>query len=63
MELLEKLDILSGKVDELLLRLNKEQEENLRLNKENAELRRENRSINEQKDAVKAKVEHLLERL
>lgn len=63
MELLEKLDILSGKLDDLLLRLKKEQDKNAALEGENASLREENRRINEQKEAVRQKVENLLGKL
>lgn len=63
MELLEKLDILSSKLEELLVRLNKEQDKNLNLSHENETLKEENRRLKEQKEAVREKVENLLGRL
>ncbi|PLX68402.1 MAG: cell division protein ZapB [Denitrovibrio sp.] len=50
-------------MDELLVRLNEEQDENLRLSQENKTLREENRRLSEQKEAVRDKVENLLGRL
>jgi len=63
MELLEKLDILSGKVDELLVRLSEEQDKNARLENENVSLRGENKRISEQNEVVRSKVENLLNKL
>lgn len=63
MELLEKLNVLSEKVDGLLVRLNKEQETNSLLKQENEALKEENRRLNQQNEAVREKVENLLGRL
>ena len=63
MELLEKLDILSSKLDGLLVRLNEEQENNRNLSQENEELREENRRLTQQNEAVRDRVEKLLDRL
>jgi len=63
MELLEKLDILNSKIDDLLNELELEKGKSSRLEIENLELKEENKKLTEQKEAVRERVEKLINKL
>jgi hypothetical protein len=63
MELLEKLDILSNRIDNLVSELKREKDRCSLLESENIRLKDENRLLLEQKDAVKERIENLIGRL
>jgi len=63
MELLEKLDILSSKIDNLLQELKKERDRVSLLETENSQLKEDNASLRDKNEAVKQKIENLIARL
>ncbi len=63
MELLEKLDILSSKIDNLMHELRKERDKVSLLETENNQLKEENLSLREKNEAVKQRIENLISRL
>ncbi|MCD8553844.1 hypothetical protein [Seleniivibrio sp.] len=63
MELLEKLDILSSKIDSLVSELKREKDRCSLFEAENIRLKEENRQLSEQKDAVRERIENLIGRL
>ncbi|MGE4267550.1 MAG: hypothetical protein AB7F25_08945 [Deferribacterales bacterium] len=63
MELLEKLDVLSSKIDSLVSELKREKDRCSLFESENIRLKEENRQLSEQKDAVRERIENLIGRL
>ncbi|TCK62565.1 cell division protein ZapB [Seleniivibrio woodruffii] len=63
MELLEKLDILSNRIDNLVSELKKEKDRSSLLETENIRLKEDNRLLTEQREAVKERIENLIGRL
>ena len=63
MELLEKLDILSNKIDGLVSELKRERDRSSLLEAENIQLRQENLSLAEKNETVKERIENLIARL
>ena len=63
MELLEKLDILSNKIDAMAQSLKKERDRAELLEAENAQLNEELKTLREQRDAVKVRIETLISKL
>lgn len=63
MELLEKLDILSSKIDALNDSLKREQGRSALLEAENSQLKDELAALREQRDAVRERIEKLIAKL
>lgn len=63
MELLEKLDILSNRIDNLVSELKREKDRSSLLEAENIRLKEDNRLLTEQREAVKERIENLIGRL
>lgn len=63
MELLEKLDILSNRIDNLVSELKREKDRSSLLETENIRLKEDNRLLTEQREAVKERIENLIGRL
>lgn len=63
MELLEKLDILSNKIDALMQELKREKDRSSLFEAENVQLKEENSSLRQKNDAVKERIENLIARL
>ncbi len=63
MELLEKLDVLSSRIDNLVAELRREKDRCSLLEAENIRLKDDNRQLLEQKEAVRERIENLIGRL